>query len=145
MYSWGIRFNHLTWPQSTPALFSAEPLNTNAGFYHHSEEAQHSYQNVFTEHIVNVLLRECLTPLCLLWSGSGHYWSCLDCQHYYHCFKIMQPVLHYVCGVPDNLPKRLSEFGVGDSSRLKCDDFQQNFQLVLQLVHWYVRTCICLW
>lgn len=38
----------------------------------------------------------------------------------------------------ENLPKRLSEFGVGDGSRLKCDDFQQNFQLVLQLVHRYM-------
>ena len=38
------------------------------------------------------------------------------------------------------MPKRLSEFGVGDGAILKCDDFQQNFQLVLQLVHRYRQT-----
>lgn len=37
----------------------------------------------------------------------------------------------------DNLPRRLAEFGVADGCRLKCDDFLQNYQLILDLVHRY--------
>lgn len=40
--------------------------------------------------------------------------------------------------VAENLPRRLAEFGVGDGSRLKCDDFLQNYQLVLAVMHWSV-------
>ncbi len=35
----------------------------------------------------------------------------------------------------DNLPRRLAEFGVGDGCRLKCDDFLQNYQLVVAIWH----------
>lgn len=36
---------------------------------------------------------------------------------------------------PDNLPHRLAEFGVGDGCRLKCDDFLQNFELTVIILH----------
>lgn len=35
----------------------------------------------------------------------------------------------------ENLPKTLSEFHVGNSARLKADDFLQNYQLVLNIRH----------
>jgi len=35
----------------------------------------------------------------------------------------------------ENLPKTLSEFHVGNSTRLKADDFLQNYQLVLNIKH----------
>ena len=35
----------------------------------------------------------------------------------------------------ENLPKTLSEFHVGNSARLKADDFLQNYQLVLNIQH----------
>jgi len=37
----------------------------------------------------------------------------------------------------ENLPKALSEFHVGNSTRLKADDFLQNYQLVLNIKHRY--------
>lgn len=36
---------------------------------------------------------------------------------------------------PENLPRRLAEFGVSDGCRLKCDDFLQNYQLVVVIMH----------
>lgn len=35
----------------------------------------------------------------------------------------------------DNLPKALALFQVNDGSRLKVDDFLQNYQLYLNIVH----------
>ncbi|PFX22234.1 SUMO-activating enzyme subunit 2-like [Stylophora pistillata] len=35
----------------------------------------------------------------------------------------------------ENLPKTLREFHVGNSARLKADDFLQNYQLILNVVH----------
>ena len=35
----------------------------------------------------------------------------------------------------DNLPRTLSEFGVDSGSRLRTDDFLQNYQLVLNITH----------
>lgn len=37
----------------------------------------------------------------------------------------------------DNLPRTLSEFGIASGTRLKVDDFLQNYQLVLNIVHRY--------
>ncbi len=37
----------------------------------------------------------------------------------------------------DNLPRRLAEFGVCDGSRLKCDDFLQNYELIFSISHRY--------
>ena len=37
----------------------------------------------------------------------------------------------------DNLPLALCHFGVTGGSRLKADDFLQNYQLVLSIHHWY--------
>ena len=41
----------------------------------------------------------------------------------------------------DNLPRTLSEFGVGSGSRLRTDDFLQNYQLVLNITH-RQATCV---
>lgn len=38
----------------------------------------------------------------------------------------------------ENLPKTLSEFHVSNSARLKADDFLQNYQLILNIIHRYV-------
>lgn len=35
----------------------------------------------------------------------------------------------------ENLPKTLREFHVGNSARLKADDFLQSYQLILNVVH----------
>lgn len=35
----------------------------------------------------------------------------------------------------ENLPKMLSEFGVCNGTRLKADDFLQNYQLVINITH----------
>ena len=58
-------------------------------------------------------------------------------------------VLMFVTLVVDNLPLSLHQFGVVGGSRLKADDFLQNYQLVLMIQHRYcliphtrIHTCI---
>ena len=49
--------------------------------------------------------------------------------------SIPAAVTHFVLPSVDNLPRTLSEFGVGSGSRLRTDDFRQNYQLVLNITH----------
>ena len=49
--------------------------------------------------------------------------------------SVPAPVTHRALFSVDNLPRTLSEFGVGSGSRLRTDDFLQNYQLVLNITH----------
>ena len=49
--------------------------------------------------------------------------------------SVPAPVTHRALFSADNLPRTLSEFGVGSGSRLRTDDFLQNYQLVLNITH----------
>ena len=50
-------------------------------------------------------------------------------------FKCKRENQIFILLFTENLPKTLSEFHVGNSARLKADDFLQNYQLVLNIKH----------
>ena len=44
----------------------------------------------------------------------------------------------------ENMDKNLSEFGIKNGSRLKCDDFLQEFNINVTLSQQYVRSLLVL-
>ena len=55
-----------------------------------------------------------------------------DGEHHYMWYVVTGVLLLYYT---DNLPKHLCEFYITNCTRLKVDDFLQNYSLVLNIIH----------